>query len=262
MEYGIALLSIIPIRKESSEKSEMTSQLLFGECFRILEIKNNWAFIESLYDNHQGWADEIMVTEINRETYNSIASETLLTIRQKIIELILPDNSVQLIFAGSTIPFFDKNSGKFSIEGKEFRISKKPDSPDIKNIRQEMENVALLYYNSPYLWGGRTPFGIDCSGLTQIVCKICGIKLPRNAYQQSGYGKAVSAPGQSKKGDLAFFTKTGPENITHAGILLDQNKIIHASGSVRIDTFDEKGIFNKGLDAYTHRLAAIRNVID
>ncbi len=262
MEYGIALLSIIPVRKESSEKSEMTSQLLFGECFRILEMKNNWILIESLFDNHQGWADEIMITEINEDTYNLMASGAFLTIRQKTIDIILADNSVQPVFAGSTIPFFDKYSGKFAIEGREFRISEKLHCPGIKNIRQEIENIALLYYNSPYLWGGRSPWGIDCSGLTQIAFKICGIKLPRNSYQQAECGKAVADLKHSKKGDLAFFTKGSPVEITHAGILLAQDKIIHASGRVRTDMIDEKGIFVEERDAYTHRLVTIRNVID
>jgi hypothetical protein len=262
MEYGIALLSIIPVRKESSEKSEMTSQLLFGECFRILEMKNNWVLIESLFDNHQGWADEIMITEISRDTFNMLASGAFLTIRQKTIDIILADNSVLPVFAGSTIPFFDKYSGKFAIEGREFRISEKLHCPGIKNIRQEIENIALLYYNSPYLWGGRSPWGIDCSGLTQIAFKICGIKLPRNSYQQAECGKPVADLKRSKKGDLAFFTKGSPVEITHTGILLEQDRIIHASGRVRTDMIDEKGIFNEERDAYTHRLVTIRNVID
>jgi hypothetical protein len=262
MEYGIALLSITPVRRESSEKSEMTSQLLFGECFKILEMKNNWVLIESLYDGHQGWVDEIMITEISMHTYNLLSSGASLTVRQKTLDLILADNSVQTIFAGSSLPFFNINASGFEIEGRQYRIKKKPHYPNIKNIRQEIENIVIMYSNASYLWGGRSPFGIDCSGLTQVIYKICGIKLPRNALQQSDCGKPVPDLSQSKKGDLAFFAKGSPVNITHTGILLQQDRIIHASGSVRTDMIDEKGIFNEALDTYTHRLVSIRNVID
>ncbi len=262
MEYGTTLLSIVPVRKESSEKSEMTSQLLFGECFSILEIKNDWAFIETFYDNFRGWVDEIMITEINPDTYESIASGNPFIIRQKTVNLLLEDNSVQQIVAGSTIPFFDIDTGRFSIEGRKFRISEKPGSPDLKNIREEISDISLLYYNSPYLWGGRTPFGIDCSGFTQIVYKICYIRLPRNASQQAEIGSTISNLGQSKKGDLAFLCKSGTEKITHSGILLGNDKIIHASGRVRIDRIDEKGIFNEKTYKYTHRLVTIKNIIE
>ncbi len=262
MEFGITLLSIIPIRKESNDKSEMTSQLLFGECFRVLEIKNEWVFIESFYDNYLGWVDENMITEINPDTYEALASGNPVIIRQRTVNLILEDKSVLQIVAGSTIPFYDSDASQFSIENRKFKISEKLDLPDFKNIREEISDISLLYYNSPYLWGGRTPFGIDCSGFTQIVYKICYIRLPRNAGQQFGCGKIISNLGHSEKGDLAFFSRSRANDITHSGILLGDNKIIHASGRVKIDRIDEKGIFDEVTNTYTHRLVGIKNVIE
>ena len=262
MGFGISLLSLIPIRKEPDERSEMTSQLLFGEHFKILNIKHNWALIEASFDSHKGWVDEKMITEIKLQTYNALNFDTPFVIKRKTVNLKLENMSIQQIYAGSTIPFFNRDSCRFSIESRHFETSEKLNNSDIKSISQEISDVSLLYCNSPYLWGGRTPFGIDCSGFTQIVYKICGIKLPRNAAQQSGYGKAVKNIRKSQIGDLGFFTKMQADEITHTGILLNDNKIIHASGKVRIDKIDDKGIFNEEINAYSHRLISIRNVIN
>ena len=262
MKFGITLLSIIPIRKEPDDRSEMTSQLLFGEHFKILNINNNWAFIEAYYDSHKGWIDKKMVAKIKPETYNALDSDTPLVINRNIVNLKLEDKSIQQVYAGSTIPFFNKDSFRFSIESRHFEILEKLNTCGLKSIRKEISDTSLLYQNSPYLWGGRTPCGIDCSGFTQIVYKIYGLKLPRNAVQQAGCGQALKNMERSQTGDLGFFTKMQSDEITHTGILLKDNKIIHASGKVRIDTIDEKGIFNEDINTYSHRLVSIRKVIN
>ncbi len=262
MKFGIALLSIIPVRKEDDERSEMKSQLLFGEHYKILNIKSGWALIETCFDNYRGWIDEAMITEIKPETYKLLSLGKSVVINRKIVHLILEDKSIQQIVAGSTIPFFKKTSDLFTVEGRTFRMAEEPNPPGIISIRREISDTSLLYLNSPYLWGGRTPFGIDCSGFTQIVYKICGIKLPRDAKQQSECGKIVRKLKEYETGDLAFFRKGQANEISHTGILLDNNMIIHSSGKARIDRIDEKGIFNDEIKSYSHQLVTIQNVID
>lgn len=262
MKYGITLLSIVPVRKDNSDKSEMTSQLLFGEHYKILSIKDGWVLIESCFDSYQGWIDEGMVSEIKPGTYKHLSDETSVVINRQTANVMLEDGSHQQIFAGSTIPFFNNSSGRFTIEDRVFRIQEELNTTGIKSVRKEITDISLLYLNAPYLWGGRTPSGIDCSGFTQIVYKICGIILPRDANQQSGCGKPIKELKRSQTGDLAFFTKGHVTEISHTGILLDDNKIIHASGKVRIDRIDEKGIFNEETNTYSHKLQTIKNVID
>lgn len=262
MKFGVALLSIIPVRKENDDRSEMTSQLLFGEHYKILENLPGWAMIETYFDSYRGWVDDRMISEISRETFKSLSSYTPVVINRKAVSLKLDDQSIQQIFAGSTIPFYNSISGSFTIEDRSFELSEKPGVAGTKSIRNEISDIALLYLNTPYLWGGRSPVGIDCSGFTQVVYKICGIQLPRDTSLQSDCGRVVEQPEQSREGDLAYFTKGRSDNISHTGILLGNNKIIHASGKVRIDRIDDTGIFAQEKHSYSHKLVKIMNVID
>jgi gamma-D-glutamyl-L-lysine dipeptidyl-peptidase len=114
--------------------------------------------------------------------------------------------------------------------------------------------------NSPYLWGGKTPFGIDCSGFTQMAYKLAGIKLRRDAWQQAEQGHTINLLEETEPGDLAFFDND-EGNIVHVGIILRDHKIIHAAGKVRIDSIDHYGINNKELKKYTHKLRLIKRMV-
>ena len=125
--------------------------------------------------------------------------------------------------------------------------------------KDKLVENALMYLNAPYLWGGRSPLGIDCSGFTQMVYRLQGVDLPRDAYQQAEVGTTLSFVEESEAGDLAFFDNN-EERITHVGIILENNHIIHASGKVRIDRIDQQGIFKKELGTHTHKLRLIKSI--
>ncbi|MFW5830834.1 MAG: C40 family peptidase, partial [Prolixibacteraceae bacterium] len=129
-----------------------------------------------------------------------------------------------------------------------------------KNPRNVIIKQALKYFNAPYLWGGRSPFGVDCSGFTQVIYKMIGIKIPRDASQQVKMGTALSFVDEAEPGDLAFFDDE-EGNIVHVGILWKRNKIIHASGKVRVDNVDQFGIFNVDLKRYTHKMRVMKKII-
>ncbi|MCB9255820.1 MAG: C40 family peptidase [Chitinophagales bacterium] len=248
MELAICHVSIAPLRAENSDRSEMISQLLFGECMEILEIKDSWTWIRCLHDNYEAWIDNKQYIKLNKEQVNShisLQSSHVCHLGNKTMNLVL----------GSNLPNFDGinfsiEKTKYLYNGKAIEVAKNP----ISNLRK----IALKYEGAPYLWGGRNPFGIDCSGFTQMVYKFFSISLPRDAYQQASIGETLNFVGEAREGDLAFFGKE--DKITHVGICLGNNEIIHASGMVRIDTLDHVGIYNKENKKYSHFLKIIKRV--
>ena len=161
----------------------------------------------------------------------------------------IPDNSVLYLPVGSSLSFLTGTSchignEKFEIVG------------DIGEGDQ-LDLIAKSFINAPYLWGGRTHFGIDCSGFTQIVFRLMGVDLKRDASLQAEQGILVDTLAETKLGDLAFFNNA-EDKITHVGILLNNNYIIHASGKVKVDVIDNKGIYSTQLKRYTHNLNCIK----
>lgn len=244
----ICKVSICPIRAENSDKSEMVSQLLFGETCTLLEKNNNWLKIKCCFDNYEGWIDEKQVEVLEKQVIqNHLTFQLVHSCHQK-------DNHIPIVL-GSSLPNFDGlnlsyNKEKLIFNGTYLEIS--------ENNFDNIKKIALKYLNAPYLWGGKTPFGIDCSGFTQMVYKFLDIPLPRDAYQQAELGNVVNFVAETQIGDLAFFGNE--EKITHVGLLLDNNKIIHASGFVRIDLLDHLGIFNTETKKYTHKLKVIKRI--
>lgn len=252
MEYAVIAVPAAPVRRKPNHRKEMVSQLLFGESVIVLKTEGNlWVKIRSLHDGYEGWVTNTMlesVDEMIAKSANTFATTDMLSI-------ISIDNGQMNIPVGSSLPFFDNGKGRlgnvdYSFSGHYFkRDEQRPSGELVKQLSEK-------WLNAPYLWGGRTPLGVDCSGFVQVIFKLMGIDLPRDAWQQAQEGKTVKKFADLQPGDLAFFDNK--EDIVHVGILLGDGLVIHSSGKVRIDGIDKKGITNKQTGSPNIRLRAIK----
>ena len=252
--FGICNLAIVPLRFEPSDKSEIVSQLLFGEHFEILEQLKQWSRIKMHFDGYEGWIDSKQFQLISESDFYQLSKDVIILNGDLVEYITTPTNSLLPIPLGSSLSFLNNNeinTSNYNFEGT--KIS------GIKS-KECIINTAFMYLNAPYLWGGKNPFGIDCSGFTQMVYKLNGYKLLRDASQQALQGDALSFIEESEQGDLAFFDNE-EGNIIHVGIIMEDNYIIHASGKVRIDRLDHLGIYNAETNKHTHKLRVIKKII-
>lgn len=252
--FGICELANIPLRFEANDRSEIVSQVLFGECFAILETTKNWLRIKLHDDQYEGWIDSKQARIITEDQYLKIIQAPIVLNNDLVEYISTKDNLLIPIPLGSSISFLDfpeVNSANYLFEG----LKSQGIYP-----KDRLIETAFLYLNAPYLWGGKTPFGIDCSGFTQMVYKLNGYSILRDASQQSTLGEALSFIEECEPGDLAFFDNEEGK-IIHVGIIMNDNYIIHASGKVRIDRLDHLGIFNAETNRHTHKLRVIKRII-
>lgn len=249
MHYGICNLSLVPLRLEASDKSELISQLLYGDHFKILEKRKNWSKIRLSYDDYEGFVDNKQFLEVSEKEYQHL-------------------DSLNPKYSADLVEFVQDKKGQLlpillgsSLNGLQM-LGHKYEGNSISEIfpKTKLIETAIMYLNTAYLWGGKSPFGIDCSGLTQMVYKINGYELKRDASQQAAQGEVLSFIEESEPGDLAFFDNSEGE-IIHVGIILKNNYIIHAHGCVRIDRLDQSGIYNTEQNRHTHRLRVIKKII-
>ena len=249
MKYGICNLSIVPLRAEAADSSELVTQVLYGEVFKVLESRKKWSRIRLAFDGYESWIDNKQFLFIEEENYNDISTQTPIVCEDLVDMVSTKDKQMLSIVMGSSL-------NGLAILNHDFEGS----SVEAKFAKDNLINTALLYLNTPYLWGGKTPFGIDCSGFTQMVYKLNGYRLKRDASQQVEQGEALSFIEESEPGDLAFFDNAEGD-ITHVGIIMKDNYIIHAHGKVRIDRLDHTGIFNIQTSLHTHKLRVIKRII-
>ena len=259
--YGICNLSIIACRKEPSDKSEITTQLLFGEHFKVLATKGNWCHILTAFDAYKCWIDAKQFQTIPEHIFQKLSEglkNKTISFSSDLVQLLEHEQSFFPIVIGSNLPFLKADecwldNEKYIYQG---HIAITPHTA----IRNLLIEHAYMYLHTPYLWGGRSPFGIDCSGFTQMVYKLCGITLQRDSSLQAEQGTAIAFIEEAEAGDLAFF-ENEDNKIIHVGIVLNQQKIIHASGEVRIDLIDHQGIFNISTQQYSHKLRLIKRIL-
>jgi len=248
------ILATCPVRIRPDETSEMVTQFLFGEYAKVKEYrKDSWAYIQLLYDGYEGWIDSKMLLQ------SDMPIEGTVFCCLDIFGQAFSDTHSTWISLGANLPGYDGLIAK--VGGISFRYSGQVTRLDeLVPSSDRIEKVSRRLLNVPYLWGGRTPIGLDCSGYTQLVYKCCGLQIKRDAKDQALEGEMIDFVSEARVGDLAFFSKKS-DRITHVGIVLAENRIIHASGRVRIDALDHYGIYNEEIQEYTHRLKIIRRYI-
>ena len=249
-QFAYCKVAISPVRQFSSDTSEMVTQLLFGEVITVIKQEDKWWKIQNYFDNYVGWCDPKQLTLLTKKEVNRWLDG--INFERSKTRLLNADQGVLPIFKGSLIPSGEVED--FNIGNTKYRFES---APEIYTNKGAYE-IAMEYLNAPYLWGGRTPFGIDCSGLTQAVFRFLGINLPRDASQQVDSGRQVSFD-EIISGDVAFFHNDDGK-IVHVGILNEKKQIIHASGYVRINKFDTFGILSDSEKFYTHKLNSIKRM--
>ena len=245
--YGICHLSIVPLRLEPTERSEMVTQLLFGELLQVIDRQGFWSYVRLLFDGTEGWVASNQFVEISDGEYRRALKKKDKYAHKWITKLRLKTGEGLFLH----IP-----KGATLSHNHLLHTSQSTQKP----LHQGVVGTAVEYLNVPFLAGGKTPFGIDAAGLVQMVFKLNGISLPRTVKKQSSCGTSFSFIEESEAGDLAFFDDE-EGNIVHVGILLGENKIIHSFGKVRIDRLDHIGIFNAELRNYTHRLRLLKKIL-
>lgn len=251
MEFGYCATTLIPCRAEASDKSEMINQLLFGETYEVLETQEKWVNIKTIEDKYESWIDRKLHRPLSESEWQEFQSSEKLIVDADFFPLISLPSEQRLILSHGAI-LSKPSNGSFSIGPDRYKLS------EYVPNNQSLSTYSKHFLNTPYLWGGKSLFGADCSGFTQVIFRAKGINIPRDAYQQAKLGTPQTIE-TVQAGDLAFFGKPDGK-ITHVGIAIEDGKIIHCAGKCRMDTLDSTGILNSDTGLYTHELRSIKRI--
>lgn len=262
MGYGIALHSVVPVRTEAREGAEQETQMLFGELCEILEEQPRWAHVRLANDSSEGWVDAKMIAPISGKDYTAYkkayASAAIVAYP---MAYAVSENNGQTVPLTAGTRLTNYSNGQFELLGVHFRIDPNmvitgPLPLDETHLLQTVR----FFLNIPYLWGGKNAMGMDCSGFTQVIMSLFGKTLPRNASEQAKQGRTVKDIAHIEAGDLVFFAHEGEARITHVGIAIDRERVIHCSGRVKVEQLDAHGIYSAEQGGYTHQLVAIQRI--
>ena len=256
---ALSLHSVVPVRTEPSECAEQSTQMLFGELCTILEQKSRWNRIKLMSDGQEGWVDAKMTTPMSDDEYKTY-SEALTSSAKVIFPMTyaVSENNGQTIPLTAGTQLAQYKEGRFEVLGVGFRID--PSMVCVQPLEMNQEHllqVVRFFLNVPYLWGGKNAMGMDCSGFTQTIMGLFGKNLLRNASEQVQQGEMVDSLKEAKAGDLVFFDHEDGK-ISHVGIVIDPERVIHCSGRVKVEKLDETGIFSAEQGEYSHHLVVIR----
>lgn len=254
MQYAACIVPAAPVHITATHTGEITNQLLFGDTLLVLDDSDRyWLRIQSLYDNYEGWVRRSQMEGIDEQT----ATNNDYLVTEDVVSFLDVNGTTMCVPFGSSLTGYGSNGGQLG----KFRYTYKGNNACRRNeivpTTQRMRMLVEKWMHAPYLWGGKTIMGVDCSGFVQVVFKMMGIDMFRDAWQQAGQGEAIGFLQEAQCGDLAFFDDAEGK-IVHVGILLNENEIIHSSGKVRIDKIDNQGIVNTDTGQRTHQLRILR----
>ena len=261
-KYGICHLAQAPLRDTISHSSEMISQVLFGDIVEIKDKYQNWHEVETVFDGYEGWLDEKQFIPLDQADFEAMKAEKNPVFSAGFVSETEreTDHAVFRIGMGCRLPLFQNGAFKLGKLDYSYKSPVWEIPADAEQKRKSVMERALLLMNTPYLWGGKSSAGLDCSGFTQLIFRTCGIHLLRNASQQATQGTLINLLAEAQTGDLLFFDNEN-EQIVHVGIYNGNGHVLHSSGCVRIDPVDHEGIYRQDLGNYSHHLRLIRRVI-
>ncbi|MDE5704084.1 MAG: C40 family peptidase, partial [Bacteroidales bacterium] len=209
--FGICLLSQVPMRATISHASEMVSQLLFGDTFIILEKYTHWFKIRTDADGYEAWVDSKQVKLIPKELHQiwNIDAKAAFTTQPHSLLSHTGDLSRFSVGMGCRLPLWEQ--GLFAMPETGFETAADLLTADARKAmaatekREALLKSAAQWLYTPYLWGGKSIFGTDCSGFTQTLCRMYGVQLPRDAKDQAMTGETFNFIEEALPGDLLFF---------------------------------------------------------